>query len=293
MCGRVSCVLASGAPAPLARAAMPRDWAPRVNAGPASTLPVAVGGGGDTAILAAAWGVPRASSGTLVINARAESAAATPAWARLLARGPAGRCAALVDGFFEWRPGASRAHKQPYYVTRADGAPMALAGLIDRDGCGGTTLPRFAILTTDNPPCLAFLHDRAPAVLEDGPALRAWLSGATPPASFRPTTVPLAWHPVAKAVGSVTYQGADATADVRETGVAAAFARAADGKGKGTGEGAPPRAPKAAAPRSPQSAKRAPASTPPKPRARGQASLDAFLSPAPAKRPKWEDAEAG
>ena len=288
MCGRVACRLAAGAPIP--GASLPAEFSGRVNAGPGATLPVAVSTrDADPAILLATWGIPLGAGPSLVINARCESAAATPAWARLLKRGGAGRCAALVDGFFEWQTDASGTHKQPYYVTRADGAPLVLAGLVDRSRGGGDAdppPPRFAILTTDNPPELSFLHDRAPAVLEDGAALRAWLAGALAPAALRPTRRALAWHPVTKVRGSVSYQKADAVADTRKAGVAAAFARAAK-KGEGTLAPEPKKVKPAARP--PPPGKRKPPPTPPAPRARGQASLHAFLTPSPAKRPKQED----
>ena len=79
---------------------------------------------------------------------------------------------------------------------------------------------------------------------------------------------------------------ADAVADTRKAGVAAAFARAAK-KGEGTLAPEPKKVKPAARP--PPPGKRKPPPTPPAPRARGQAALHAFLTPAPAKRPKQAD----
>ncbi len=107
------------------------------------------------------------------INARAED---------LLDKAPFRRAAvtrrAIVpaDGWFEWertegKPPAGG--KQPFYVTRRDGARVALAGIYEfwRDSAKepddpDAWLTTFAVLTTQAEAGLAHLHDRMPVVLE-------------------------------------------------------------------------------------------------------------------------------
>ncbi len=63
--------------------------------------------------------------GNRTFNARAETVATKPSFRAAFA---ARRLAVVADGFYEWRPDPG-ATKQPYYFTRADGQPLALAGL--------------------------------------------------------------------------------------------------------------------------------------------------------------------
>src|SRR5689334_17753627 len=67
------------------------------------------------------------SIGSRMINARAETVAEKPAFRRAFARR---RCLLPADGYYEWQqqPGAA---KQPIYVSRSDGRPLAFAGLYE------------------------------------------------------------------------------------------------------------------------------------------------------------------
>src|SRR5207245_7692359 len=70
----------------------------------------------------------------LLINARAETAAAKPSFRTALKRR---RCLVPADGFFEWQREGSR--KQPFHMRRRDGPPFAFAGLWERwEGQGGS-----------------------------------------------------------------------------------------------------------------------------------------------------------
>lgn len=171
MCGRyaLQTPLADLAEAFEAEVAM-ADPGPRFNVAPTETVPVLRGRTGGREIAGLRWGlVPNWSSGPsglpLIINARTESLEARPAFRDLLA---AHRCAVLADGFYEWR--TEFGVRQPYFVRRRDGLPLALAGLWDRwndrDSC--------AIVTTEANQLLLPLHDRMPVVLQpDG--LTPWL----------------------------------------------------------------------------------------------------------------------
>ena len=104
-------------------------------------------------------------SGDRMINARAESLADKPAYQRAFQKH---RCLVPADGFYEWQPRGRR--KQPMFIHRRDGEPMAFAGLWaawrDANDPDGEWLRTCAIVTTDANGTLAPLHNRMPVVLE-------------------------------------------------------------------------------------------------------------------------------
>jgi putative SOS response-associated peptidase YedK len=133
----------------------------------------AVDGGRHRYLSELRWGlVPSWAKGAKVgdrmINARAESLADKPAYERAFRRH---RCLVPADGFYEWQRRGSR--KQPMFIHRRDGEPMALAGLWaawrDPDGNDpdGDWLRSCAIVTTDANETVAPLHDRMPVVLDE------------------------------------------------------------------------------------------------------------------------------
>ena len=69
-----------------------------------------------------------------MINARVESVADKPAFARALA---ARRCLMPARGWYEWQASPTavdakgKPRKQPFFTTRADGATVAMAGLYE------------------------------------------------------------------------------------------------------------------------------------------------------------------
>ncbi len=158
------------------------------------------------------WGlVPHFHKGELKaarrpINARSETAGGPGMFRAALA---ARRCLVPADAFYEWQ--ARPDGKQPYAIARADGAPLALAGLWEswRDA-DGTVLRTFAILTTAANATMRTLHERMPVVLEpaDWPV---WLGEAEGDAAalMRPAgDHALRLWPVSRAVNSVRNNGA-------------------------------------------------------------------------------------
>jgi putative SOS response-associated peptidase YedK len=121
------------------------------------------------AVTAYRWGlIPHwatdAKSGSRMINARAETLTASPAFRDAFRRK---RCLVPVDSFYEWkREGSVR---QPYRVVRRDGMPLALAGLWAgwRDPDAETVRRTFTIITTTPNDALADLHDRMPVVISE------------------------------------------------------------------------------------------------------------------------------
>ena len=108
-------------------------------------------------------------------NARSEDAPGKPAFRAPFRRR---RCVVPVSGFYEWKKLDDGA-KQPVYITRADAAPMYLAGLWDRwaPPDGGDALESCAILTTGANDQMRAVHHRMPCVLEPE-RVGAWLDRA-------------------------------------------------------------------------------------------------------------------
>jgi putative SOS response-associated peptidase YedK len=117
-------------------------------------------------------------TGFKMINARAETVAEKPAFRDALARR---RCLVLADGFYEWQARPGRKRKQPYWITRADGAPFAFAGLwATWHAPDESVLRTCTIVTTDANAALTAIHDRMPVILPDEQAEATWLDPATP-----------------------------------------------------------------------------------------------------------------
>lgn len=82
-----------------------------------------------------------------------------------------------MDGFYEWRPGSDdgpltskgKSMRQPMYITRVDGEPLAVAGLWtawkDVDDADGRWLQSATVITTSANELMAQIHDRMPAVI--------------------------------------------------------------------------------------------------------------------------------
>jgi putative SOS response-associated peptidase YedK len=140
------------------------------------------------------WGlVPswskQASGGARMINARVESVAEKPAFRRAFSLR---RCILPADGFYEWYlpeearrddagPGAkltsakgnsSKVKKQPFFIHRADGSRLAMAGIYeiwrdptkDRDD-DEAWLRTCSVITTQATDAAGHVHDRMPMVI--------------------------------------------------------------------------------------------------------------------------------
>jgi putative SOS response-associated peptidase YedK len=140
--------------------------------------------------------------GQRMINARAETLAEKNAFKGPLRKH---RCLVPMDGFFEWRPGSpdgpltakGTPAKQPMYVTRIDGQPLAVAGLWStwRDKAAGPDAPWLhscTLITTDANATMAPIHDRMPVILPAS-AWSTWLDpGSDDLASLQGLLVPSA-----------------------------------------------------------------------------------------------------
>lgn len=101
--------------------------------------------------------------GYRTINARAETLLKKPAFRAAFRKR---RCLIPASGFFEWLKKGKE--KQPYYIYRRDGNPMALAGLYERwrDEKVGRDIESCTIITTAANQLVTRLHDRMPVILE-------------------------------------------------------------------------------------------------------------------------------
>jgi len=162
------------------------NFAANYNAAPTQDLPVVRRGKeGEARLSLIRWGlVPHwskdgPSGAKPLINARAETAAEKPTFRAALKRR---RALIPADGFYEWSKAEDGA-KQPWYITRTDGAPFVFAGLWERWGEGDETMDSFAILTNEAGPDIAELHHRCPVIVERRD-FSAWLDPQTDPQGF-------------------------------------------------------------------------------------------------------------
>ena len=131
--------------------------------------------------------------GDRMINARAETVLTSNAFKRPFERR---RCIVPADGFYEWEKleargkapgGKGRPKKQPWFIRRRDGEPLAFAGLWESwrerppEGVEGfapdavpAPLRTCVIITTTPNELLAKVHDRMPVVLPES-QWDAWL----------------------------------------------------------------------------------------------------------------------
>jgi putative SOS response-associated peptidase YedK len=142
------------------------------------------------------------NDGPLLINARAETVLEKPAF-RSAVTGR--RVLIIASGFYEWTKDAAGA-RDPWYITRCDGAPLALAGLWQhwRDPASGEDIRSVAALTVAANTAMRKIHHRMPVIIE--PHDRAlWLGeqgkGAAPLMRAASNDV-LHWHRTSRAVNS-------------------------------------------------------------------------------------------
>jgi putative SOS response-associated peptidase YedK len=160
------------------------------------------------------------SIGSRMINARLETVAEKPAFRRAF---QLRRCVLPADGFYEWytpestRPAgkSSKIKKQPFFIHRADGDRLAMAGVYEiwRDPAkdpedDSAWLRTCSVITTDATDAAGHIHDRMPMVISKD-AVDAWLDPdlTDPKAALELLAVTeadlLEAYPVSTAVNSV------------------------------------------------------------------------------------------
>lgn len=193
---------------------------PNYNVAPSSDIYVVVETGGVRRLDTFHWGlVPfwakGPSTGNKMINARAESVAEKNAYKHAFKKR---RCIIPVDGFYEWRKIPGQKTKQPYFIQRTDGEPMAFAGLWEvwrpKEDTERETDPlrSCTIITGEPNEKIAEIHDRMPVLLPPS-AWDEWLDPSNDDLeTLRKLLVPappelITLHPVSRQVNNVRENG--------------------------------------------------------------------------------------
>ncbi len=208
MCGRIANTLPPDSVARLFSATPANDLPPIPDYNVCPTQSVAVVTAEDARRLRPMrWGfLPHwyksPTDGPLLINARSETIAEKPAF-RAAVRSR--RCLVPVTGFYEWH--RTKEARLPWFVTRADGTPLVLAGIWQ--DWGDDQMPTFAVVTTEANAAMAPIHNRVPLVIEEKD-WALWLGEAGHGAAVlmtSPAEDVLAFHRVSTAVNSNRAEG--------------------------------------------------------------------------------------
>ena len=157
--------------------------------------------------------------GNRMINARAETVATKNSFRAAFKRR---RCLIPADGFYEWKVVGTdekgKPKKQPMYIHRPDGEPLAMAGLWERwlgpDKDWDEALHSATIVTTEANDFMSGIHNRMPVFLPPA-AWDEWLDPDNEDVdALQELLVPadealLRAHPVDPAVGNVRNKGAE------------------------------------------------------------------------------------
>jgi putative SOS response-associated peptidase YedK len=154
------------------------------------------------------------STGSRLFNARGESVANKPSFRSAF---KSRRVIIPADGFYEWHKQNSGA-KQPHFFTRADGEPLALAGVAeswwDKNDEEAPPIRSCSIITTSGGPDMDGIHDRMPVILNPD-VFDLWLDPDMEDPSeltslLRPApTGTIVHRPVSSRVGSVRNNDAE------------------------------------------------------------------------------------
>ncbi|MEO6629119.1 MAG: SOS response-associated peptidase [Aquihabitans sp.] len=231
MCGRF---VSSSPPDEVARyfdAEPPGEAAigPSWNVAPTSDVYVVLEDGGIRRVAPHHWGlVPiwakSPTVGNKMINARSEGLAEKNAFKHAFRKR---RCIVPVDGFYEWKTIAGQKTKQPYFIHRSDGEPLAFAGLWEEwrgpDRSGAEHLRSATIITTSANTTMAPIHDRMPVILPPT-VWKEWLDPTNAAIeTLGRLLIPapdhlLVMHPVSTDVGNVRNQGEHLANPIEELG---------------------------------------------------------------------------
>lgn len=222
MCGRYAITIASDAIRDVFGAMNTVAFPQRYNVAPTQPILVIYEKHGLRIMEHMRWGLmppwvkdPRSFS--LLVNARAEGMEDKPAFKSALRYG---RCIVPASGYYEWHanPDGTR---QPYYITFADGRPMALAGLrATWRGPDGEEVPTAATVTVAASADLAAIHHRMPAILDTEEKIEAWLDidhvGVGPATQLALPLEPglLRFHPVSRRVNKADADGPELIAPI-------------------------------------------------------------------------------
>ncbi|MEI8240070.1 MAG: SOS response-associated peptidase, partial [Actinomycetota bacterium] len=201
------------------------------NIAPSQTAPVILERDGARRLVGCKWGlVPSWAKdvkiGSKMINARAETILEKPSFKGLVVKH---RLIIPMDGFYEWQRvdnDGGRPRKTPVFISGADGAPLAVAGLWARwrereSDPDAPWLHTCTVITTEANRTMSPVHDRMPVILPAS-AWAEWLDPAHRDGeALRELMVPaaddvLVMHAVSDAVNSVRNKGPELVDPVNE-----------------------------------------------------------------------------
>jgi putative SOS response-associated peptidase YedK len=141
------------------------------------------------------------TSAAKTVNARAETVIDKPSYRDAWARGQ--RCLVPLSGWYEWQVQPQN-KTQPYYFTSTnDNALLMVAGLwASWRNDHNDIVHSYTLLTTQAVGTVAEVHDRQPLVLP-AEQWRAWLESENAISMLKPEPLPVKYHPVSAAVGSI------------------------------------------------------------------------------------------
>jgi putative SOS response-associated peptidase YedK len=187
--------------------AVPQHLAANYNITPTQGVQAVRVTNGQREMVSLHWGLipswsKEANTGNRMINARAETVAAKPAYRTAFRKR---RCLIPADGFYEWRQTGSG--KQPYYIRMRDGGVFAFAGLWECWTGYDERIESCSIIVTEANEIIRPVHERMPVIVapED---YRQWLDPAVADGEritslLRPYPAPaMVAYPVSKRVNS-------------------------------------------------------------------------------------------
>jgi putative SOS response-associated peptidase YedK len=153
------------------------DWNdPRFNIAPQVRIVTVRRVGGRRTAQSLLWGAPNPKDSRPLINARSETVATSPLFARAF---EGSRVLVPADGFFEWTKDGSR--RQGRYFQQPGGKPFAFAGIaVSKPNSDGEPEADGAVILTTAPSdSVRRFHDRMPLIVPpDGFDL--WLDAKAP-----------------------------------------------------------------------------------------------------------------
>ncbi len=153
------------------------DWNdPRYNIAPRTKVVTVRRASERRIVQSLLWGAINPRDSRPLINARSETVATSPLFARAFA---ASRVLIPADGFFEWTK--ARARRQAHYFRQPGGGPFAFAGIaVNPPAPNELGVPAAVILTTRASESVRDYHDRMPLILPSRDFER-WLDERTDP----------------------------------------------------------------------------------------------------------------
>ena len=153
------------------------DWNdPRFNIAPQTRVVTVRGTRGKRAAQTLMWGAVNPKEARPVINARSETVATSPLFARAFA---ASRVLVPADGFFEWTKEGAR--RRGHYFRQPGSRPFAFAGIaVAPPPSSDLGEPGAVILTTEASESVRSIHDRMPLIVGP-PDFDLWLDSAADP----------------------------------------------------------------------------------------------------------------